>query len=177
MAKFETYIDHFNGFLSYRIKRRLIYCINLFITANQLCDENVMKFWYGFEKGCQKSSFFLAFAHSDSRQYLEYFIFRKCYFFVLKFRSNLICVFLFWCITHCFLLSQLEQIHTFEWISKGKTCFVKSTQTGWNPNVHSDWKLEHTSNICFQWVKTLVLEIRCIPSLWYIFQYVSKIHL
>ena len=103
--------------------------------------------------------------------------FEKMLFFVIKFGFNLICVFLFWCITLCFLLSQLEQIHTYEWISKAKTCFVKSTQTGWNPNVHSDWKLEHTSNICFQWVKTLVLEIRCIPSLWYIFQYVSKIHL
>ena len=85
-------------------------------------------------------------------------------FFVFKFRSNLICVFLFWCITHCFLLSQLEQIHTYEWISNAKTCFVKSTQTGWNPNVHSDQKLDHTSNTF------AVSEHSCIrnfiPSLW-----------
>ena len=134
----------------------------MFITANQLCDENVMKFWYGFEKGCQKSSFFLAFAHSDSRQYLEYFIFRKCYFFVLKFRSNLICVFLFWCITHCFLLSQLERYIHMNESAMLKLVLWKVHKLG-EILVYTEIRNWTTPQILLQWVNTLVLEILYPP--------------
>ena len=63
-----------------------------------------------------------------------------------------------------FPIVTIRAIHTYEWISNAKTCFVKSTQTGWNPNVHSDQKLDHTSNTF------AVSEHSCIrnfiPSLW-----------
>ena len=151
MSIFGTKIDHFNGFLSYMMKTFNI--LNQFVHHSKSviwwkCNEVLIWLWKMLPE-------VLFFSYISTFWFSKIFgvlqrnpkHFQKMSSFVLKFGSNLICVFLFCCITHCFLLSQLEHIHTYEWISKAKTCFVKSTQTGRSPNVHSDWKLERTSNI------------------------------
>ena len=126
-----------------------------------------MKFWYGFEKGCQKSSFFLHFhflilkniwsTSKDPKTFLKNVI-----FFVLKFGSSLICVFLFWCITHCFLLSQLERYIHMNESAMLKLVLWKVHKLG-EILMYTQIRNWTTPQILLQWVNTLVLEILYPP--------------